>query len=588
MTVYYTLTTTPARAPHIAATLDSLQANQGVDLIWLNVSQETAQVLEATFPQIEARFPRVRVRVCDDTGPGTKLVPTVEWAWGQGQGDAILITVDDDVCYPADHAAHLVAAHREMGDRPVGISGFSWTAESVKQEGGYGREVDILEGYAGVVLRPRFFAVDLGKGPSLEAFRAYYAQLVAIPALRFSDDLIFGNWLISRGLKLFVVESRNEPHLTRKGLLGVVHGYGKGTESALHLAHGGTAKRYAECHRVLGSANMVALRRDKRIEALGQRFNLDPHELKGLAFAPTGALVECGRMLEAVQRPDGTRERVTLSLTTIPARFEKITRLLHHFSRMTNVDRVILNIPEKYERFPDAAVKLPASWSAIPKLVVHRCKDDYGPGTKLLGALYGRDARGEPLVRTAMVMTVDDDTIYPVTAALELLARARKGASDGEASTQTCWGGIGFVFSEYFAEGPRRYREADGRIVDVIEGFGGVMYDPKWFIGGEREAEFRAYFERARAILLRDDDILFSNWLAYLGVERRTTLTPTLARPMMRQLDYGFGKAHGALHADLAENDHGANRRRLFARMKAEGLLHLERAADVPLEEACP
>ena len=107
----------------------------------------------------------------------------------------------------------------------------------------------------------------------------------------------------------------------------------------------------------------------------------------------------------------------TISLTSIPPRFDQLGGVLESLLDQSIAATVMLQIPQSYARFP-SPVMLPA----LPEgVVVHRTARDYGPATKLIGALEA-GTRGD-------VMICDDDCIYAPDWAEKLVAARRPGTA---------------------------------------------------------------------------------------------------------------------------------------------------------------
>lgn len=107
----------------------------------------------------------------------------------------------------------------------------------------------------------------------------------------------------------------------------------------------------------------------------------------------------------------------TISLTSIPPRFPELGPVLESLLNQTVPARVVLQIPRSYARFP-GTFKLPA----LPEgVTVHPTQRDYGPATKLLGALEA-GIEGD-------VVICDDDCLYAPDWAEQLFeARSAGGA----------------------------------------------------------------------------------------------------------------------------------------------------------------
>ena len=95
-----------------------------------------------------------------------------------------------------------------------------------------------------------------------------------------------------------------------------------------------------------------------------------------------------------------------VSLTTIPSRLQYIYKTLDSIKKQSKVpDKIFLNIPYKYERFKNEKIEnIFLKKIKTKNLEIIRCQD-YGPGTKLLGAL-------QFIKKFNYVILIDDDQIY--------------------------------------------------------------------------------------------------------------------------------------------------------------------------------
>jgi hypothetical protein len=100
--------------------------------------------------------------------------------------------------------------------------------------------------------------------------------------------------------------------------------------------------------------------------------------------------------------------RVFVSLTTIPARAAGIARCIASLVNQTHPpERIFLCVPRRYRRFPDApAVTIDVSpFDGLVEIV--ECAEDFGPGTKIMGAL-----DRVPRAADTLLVLVDDDAVY--------------------------------------------------------------------------------------------------------------------------------------------------------------------------------
>ena len=104
------------------------------------------------------------------------------------------------------------------------------------------------------------------------------------------------------------------------------------------------------------------------------------------------------------------RSKVYISLTTIPERLIDpwFYKNLKHIMNLKGKYTVVLNIPYTFKRtgedyiIPDNILKLEKK-----NLIIHRIDEDYGPLTKLYGALLCKD-----IPDNAALLICDDDIVY--------------------------------------------------------------------------------------------------------------------------------------------------------------------------------
>ncbi len=186
-----TLTTLPSRIDRIEPTIKSL-LNQtcAAREIRLNVPRVSRRENTSyVVPDWLRRLASVTIVACEDYGPATKLIPSVVGA----PPDDRLLVVDDDRVYHR----HLIAQMAALSDAhpDVAIAGSGWDAPAdlidrpttlvatllgrapapIKcTRVGRPREVDIMQGLAGYLVKPRFFnpaaLVDYGAAPEAAFF----------------------------------------------------------------------------------------------------------------------------------------------------------------------------------------------------------------------------------------------------------------------------------------------------------------------------------------------------------------------------------------------------------------------------------
>ena len=91
--------------------------------------------------------------------------------------------------------------------------------------------------------------------------------------------------------------------------------------------------------------------------------------------------------------------------SSIPPRFSSLSGTLGTLLGQTvKADRILLDIPRRYRRFPDWDGVLPEVPAGVE---IRRCEQDYGPATKILPPAF--EFRGQD----CFILFCDDDRLYP-------------------------------------------------------------------------------------------------------------------------------------------------------------------------------
>ena len=233
--------------------------------------------------------------------------------------------------------------------------------------------------------------------------------------------------------------------------------------------------------------------------------------------------------------------KVIVSLTSTPPRFQYLEPVLEALARQA-CHEVWLNIPQKYERWPEwdgTGVPVPQN----PKVRVNRECEDFGPATKFIGSALH-------LEPDDLIVYVDDDTMYDDRLVMNLLKWYR-------VDPESAWGLSGFNFENYFrGEYPRQH----GVPVDVLEGYGAVIVRAGWV--QKVLPEFKELLE-----LTRHDDIILCNLFEKMGINRKTVYVPECHIGHILQNDYGFGS--DALHN--AWGGHAQNNKKILESFEDKG-----------------
>ncbi|SHH98388.1 hypothetical protein SAMN05443551_3905 [Marivita hallyeonensis] len=174
---------------------------------------------------------------------------------------------------------------------------------------------------------------------------------------------------------------------------------------------------------------------------------------------------------------------LTISLTSIPPRFDTLCVVVEHLMKQSTPARVVVSIPEAYMRFPG-----PVFVPDLPVgIVLRRCSRDFGPATKLFGCLDDPEA--------TTILYCDDDWVYEPQWAETLLSEW--------STTKTVFAGSTFPVT-------RLKRAAQAPFDKIAQGFGGVLLDRDLLQASILDMPDEAYSV---------DDIWLSGWMAAHGIE---------------------------------------------------------------------
>ena len=167
--------------------------------------------------------------------------------------------------------------------------------------------------------------------------------------------------------------------------------------------------------------------------------------------------------------------KIVVSVTTIPSRERLLKKCLESLAAQRfQPDEILLCLPtlSKREKVPYST---PSWLGDFPRVRVATCEEDWGPGTKLLGALRAVE---DP---ETIVITVDDDISYEPHL-IEKLVRhslddpdAAVGFRGWNAESLIREHNYDFVYEEW-----ERRRAYPAR-VNILEGYGGVAYRRRFF-----------------------------------------------------------------------------------------------------------
>lgn len=217
--------------------------------------------------------------------------------------------------------------------------------------------------------------------------------------------------------------------------------------------------------------------------------------------------------------------RVVGSLTTIPSRIGNIKHTLNSINNQSHqLDAVYLNIPFFCQR-EDAEYKIPDNLSDYCHIIRGK---DHGPITKIIGALISEQ---DP---ETIIITFDDDHIYPESIVEKLLAKHRTAPECAIGSAGIKIGTFPFYLSithnqyEYNKRWFNFNASSGGEKVDIILGSPGVLYVRKFFPSIDKLTQYSSN----DPVLYMHDDVVISAVLSERNIDRRVY-------KMLRIDDYG-------------------------------------------------
>ena len=194
-------------------------------------------------------------------------------------------------------------------------------------------------------------------------------------------------------------------------------------------------------------------------------------------------------------RDDSVPYFVLAAMATVPPRFSVLPAAVQDmFSQQTKPpDRLLVIMALSYQNFPIEAAQVRGTaerlQAAHTKCRCHVLERDYGPISKIVGALHHLRGQAEDLRRRTLLVTVDDDLVYPRWLLENLVLSARHypitayagGTYRGVTQRQLT------IYGPYPGETIRRVRgtfpvgrllECAARRVNYLYGWGGVAYGP--------------------------------------------------------------------------------------------------------------
>lgn len=212
--IVVTLTTSPTRINKIEKMIDSIM-NQNVkpDRIYINLPHvfKRDNTRFGILPEFIKNNPIIYINRTEDIGPSTKIIPTLEH---EKDPETMIISVDDDIYYKKNFIAGLVYYGDKYPDSVItGTTFIQNNEENVKEykELPYWSKIyyaQFLEGYSGVLYKPKFFK-NFNK----------QRHLLELPRnCQMGDDLILSNYILSQNIPIISIENRSSTTELEYGL----------------------------------------------------------------------------------------------------------------------------------------------------------------------------------------------------------------------------------------------------------------------------------------------------------------------------------------------------------------------------------
>lgn len=199
-----------------------------------------------------------------------------------------------------------------------------------------------------------------------------------------------------------------------------------------------------------------------------------------------------------------------VSLTSIPRRFNTtLPKVIESIKRQTIRCKIIVNIPNKYLKWNNDII-IPDYLLNDSDIIVNRTSRDYGPATKLLGAIEYVDRMGlGDIIR--YIVTIDDDIIYMDTKFIEYFLNVMKIYPNYIVPIAS----IRLVNHPYHCNDGLSYNNIG--FVDAPCGYKGVMY-PIYLFNSDRFFMKKDFVDTLPLGIMNDDDAYFGIIMGIMNI----------------------------------------------------------------------
>ena len=165
----------------------------------------------------------IEINYCDrDWGPGTKIIPTIQYLHKYNyNNDTRIIYCDDDIYYPP----HMIETFLTLNKDSVwAASGFQFINFRILGKRNHNDNISIVEGYGGVCVTLSMFNND---------FIEYISDMVQYNDVKLSDDIMLSNYYWKQNIPMRVCNIKNKHSFNDIWYNNGVLDYGN-KEDALH------------------------------------------------------------------------------------------------------------------------------------------------------------------------------------------------------------------------------------------------------------------------------------------------------------------------------------------------------------------
>lgn len=214
--VVVSFTTTPVRINKIWPTINSiLLQSQLPSKIYLWIPKQYKRFNNDSIsyiPKFLKNNPLVQVEYIEkDWGPATKLLPCLDKF--KTQKNTKIIIIDDDRIYHENFIKDLVHYSENNSEVAVTIAGILMSRNNLISPVKNKKicEVDIMEGFSGYLVKPKFFSTAIFNYP------------VNCPSVFFEDDVWISGHLMQNGIKKIKMRSLSS---IQNWMIGNIRSYG--------------------------------------------------------------------------------------------------------------------------------------------------------------------------------------------------------------------------------------------------------------------------------------------------------------------------------------------------------------------------